>query len=181
VLWLRSIPSTKPDIGRSRPPIQKKNHSIRATFHTAWATSRQGAWHRFHDRAGAPACSRCKRGIKIKKCLFRAQADFSDEAEIKVGVSHLCAQTYAIENETAIVAKHTMANINAATPVLSRPSALWPWELRSHKTADCLGDALLIGQNDLAQVLRVHTRRKCRRTDEVREHHREPGGAGERC
>jgi hypothetical protein len=39
VLWLRSIPSTKPDIRRSRPPIQKKNHSIRATFHTAWALS----------------------------------------------------------------------------------------------------------------------------------------------
>src|SRR4029077_16076075 len=37
VLLLRSIPSTKPDIRRSRPPIQKKNHSIRATFHTAWA------------------------------------------------------------------------------------------------------------------------------------------------
>src|SRR4029077_16449073 len=37
VRWLRSIPSTKPDIRRSRLPIQKKNHSIRATFHTAWA------------------------------------------------------------------------------------------------------------------------------------------------
>jgi hypothetical protein len=37
VLWLRSIPSTKPDIRRSRPPIQKKNHNIPATFHTAWA------------------------------------------------------------------------------------------------------------------------------------------------
>jgi len=24
VLWLRSIPSTKPDIRRSRPPIQKR-------------------------------------------------------------------------------------------------------------------------------------------------------------
>src|SRR6476661_7989814 len=31
------MPSTKPDIRRSRSPIQKKNHSIRATFHTAWA------------------------------------------------------------------------------------------------------------------------------------------------
>src|SRR5580692_6180741 len=37
VLWLRSIPSTKPDIRRSQPPIQKKNHSSRATFHTGWA------------------------------------------------------------------------------------------------------------------------------------------------
>jgi putative acetyltransferase len=37
VLWPRSIPSTKADIRRSRLPIQKKNHSIRATFHTAWA------------------------------------------------------------------------------------------------------------------------------------------------
>src|SRR6476469_10071592 len=42
VLWLRSIPSTKPDIRRSRPPIQKKNHSIRATFHTAWVIFDRG-------------------------------------------------------------------------------------------------------------------------------------------
>jgi hypothetical protein len=41
VRWLRSIPSTKPDIRRSRLPIQKKNHSIRATFHTAWAMKRR--------------------------------------------------------------------------------------------------------------------------------------------
>jgi hypothetical protein len=43
VLWLRSIPSTKADIRRSRLPIQKKNHSIRATFHTAWAINRHSA------------------------------------------------------------------------------------------------------------------------------------------
>ena len=36
-----------------------------------------------------------------------------------------------------------------------------------------LGDALLIGGDDLAQVLRVHTRRECCRTDEVREHDRD--------
>src|SRR5206468_12329500 len=41
--WLRSIPSTKPDIRRSRSPIHKKNHSISATFHTAWVESRCGA------------------------------------------------------------------------------------------------------------------------------------------
>jgi hypothetical protein len=35
-----------------------------------------------------------------------------------------------------------------------------------------LGDALLIGGNDLAEVFRVHPRRECCRTDEVREHHR---------
>ena len=31
--------------------------------------------------------------------------------------------------------------------------------------------ALLISRNDLAQVLRIHARRKCCRTDEVGEHH----------
>ena len=36
-----------------------------------------------------------------------------------------------------------------------------------------LGDAFLIGGNDLAQVLGVHARRECGRTDEVREHHRD--------
>ena len=35
-----------------------------------------------------------------------------------------------------------------------------------------LCDALLIGRNDLAQVLRVHARRERRRADKVREHHR---------
>ena len=42
----------------------------------------------------------------------------------------------------------------------------------------CLGDALLIGGNDLAQVLWVHTRRERGRTDEVREHHRDLAALG---
>ena len=41
-----------------------------------------------------------------------------------------------------------------------------------------LGDALLVGGNDLAQVLRVHTRRERCRTDEVREHHRDMAALG---
>ena len=36
-----------------------------------------------------------------------------------------------------------------------------------------LGDAFLIGRNDLAQVLRVHAGGERRRTDQVREHHRD--------
>ena len=44
LLWLRSIPSTKPDIQRSRSPIHSQNHSIGWTFHTAWANS--GLMHR---------------------------------------------------------------------------------------------------------------------------------------
>jgi hypothetical protein len=36
-----------------------------------------------------------------------------------------------------------------------------------------LGDALLIGRNDLAEVFRVHAGRKCRRTDKVAEHDRD--------
>jgi hypothetical protein len=35
----------------------------------------------------------------------------------------------------------------------------------------CLGNALLIAGNNLAQVLRVHARRECCRTDKVRKHH----------
>ena len=41
-----------------------------------------------------------------------------------------------------------------------------------------LGDAFLIGRDDLAQVFRVHARRECRRTDEVREHHRDLAALG---
>ena len=41
-----------------------------------------------------------------------------------------------------------------------------------------LGDAFLIGRNDLAQVLRVHARGECRRTDQVREHHRDLAALG---
>ena len=43
LLWLRSIPSTKPDMHRLRLPIHLQNHSIGATFHTAWATCRHPA------------------------------------------------------------------------------------------------------------------------------------------
>ena len=35
-----------------------------------------------------------------------------------------------------------------------------------------LGDALLVGRNDLAEVFRVHAGRECRRADQVAEHHR---------
>ena len=43
-----------------------------------------------------------------------------------------------------------------------------------HEPAEALhslGDALLIGGNDFAQVFRVHARRECCRTDKVGEHH----------
>ena len=43
---------------------------------------------------------------------------------------------------------------------------------------DSLGDAFLIGGNDLAQVLRVHAGGECRRADEVREHHRDLAALG---
>ena len=35
-----------------------------------------------------------------------------------------------------------------------------------------LGDALLVGRNDLAEIFRVHARRERRRADQVGEHHR---------
>ena len=35
------------------------------------------------------------------------------------------------------------------------------------------GDNVLIGQNDLTQIFRVHAGGKCRRTNKVREHHRD--------
>src|SRR4029077_18546020 len=39
------------------------------------------------------------------------------------------------------------------------------------KSAHGLGDAFLIGRNDLPQVLRVHADGESRRTDQVAEHH----------
>ena len=41
-----------------------------------------------------------------------------------------------------------------------------------------LGDAFLVGRNDLAQILRVHASGERRRTDEVREHHRDLAALG---
>ena len=41
------------------------------------------------------------------------------------------------------------------------------------EAAHCVGDALLVGRNNLAKVLRVHASRERRRADEVREHHRD--------
>ena len=46
------------------------------------------------------------------------------------------------------------------------------------EAAHGLGDAFLIGRNDLAQVLRVHAGGERRRTDEVREHHRDLAALG---
>ena len=50
-----------------------------------------------------------------------------------------------------------------------------------HEAAEAahgLGDAFLIGRNDLAQVLRVHAGGERRRTDQVREHHRDLAALG---
>ena len=50
-----------------------------------------------------------------------------------------------------------------------------------HEAAEAahgLGDAFLIGRNDLAQVLRVHAGRERRRADQVREHHRDLAALG---
>ena len=50
-----------------------------------------------------------------------------------------------------------------------------------HEAAEAahrLGDAFLIGRNDLAQVLRVHAGGERRRADEVREHHRDLAALG---
>ena len=46
------------------------------------------------------------------------------------------------------------------------------------EAAHGLGDAFLIGRNDLAQVLRVHAGGECRRADKVREHHRDLAALG---
>ena len=41
------------------------------------------------------------------------------------------------------------------------------------EAADRLGDAAMIGADDLAQVLGIEARRKRRRADQIAEHHRE--------
>ena len=41
-------------------------------------------------------------------------------AEALVAISQMCAQMYAMVKATVMMAKQTMANSNAATPVLSR-------------------------------------------------------------
>ena len=46
------------------------------------------------------------------------------------------------------------------------------------EAAHGLGDAFLIGRNDLAQVLRVHAGGERRRADQVREHHRDLAAFG---
>ena len=46
------------------------------------------------------------------------------------------------------------------------------------EAADGFRDTFPIGGNDLAQVLRVHAGGKCRRTDKVREHHRDLAALG---
>ena len=50
-----------------------------------------------------------------------------------------------------------------------------------HEAAEALhslGNAFLIGRNDLSKVLRVHARGECRRADKVREHHRHLAALG---
>ena len=48
-----------------------------------WAARRQGACHRFHDRPGAPACSRRKRGNQNREALGRSRGGFSTKIHLR--------------------------------------------------------------------------------------------------
>jgi transposase len=49
----------------------------------SWATSRQGACHRFHHREGAPACRRRKRGNQNQEALGRSRGGFSTKIHLR--------------------------------------------------------------------------------------------------
>src|SRR5258708_6339955 len=49
----------------------------------SWATSRQGACHRFHHREGAPACRRRKRGNQNQQALGRSRGGFSTKIHLR--------------------------------------------------------------------------------------------------
>ena len=49
----------------------------------SWAARRQGACHRFHDRPGAPACSRRKRGNQNREALGRSRGGFSTKIHLR--------------------------------------------------------------------------------------------------
>jgi transposase len=49
----------------------------------AWAACRRGACHRFDNRAGAPPCSRRKRGNQEKQALGRSRGGFSTKIHLR--------------------------------------------------------------------------------------------------
>ena len=53
------------------------------TLASLWAARRQGACHRFHDRPGAPACSRRKRGNQNREALGRSRGGFSTKIHLR--------------------------------------------------------------------------------------------------
>ena len=53
------------------------------TLASSWAARRQGACHRFHDRPGAPACSRRKRGNQNREALGRSRGGFSTKIHLR--------------------------------------------------------------------------------------------------
>jgi transposase len=49
----------------------------------SWAACRRGACHRFNDRAGAPACSRRKKGNQNQEALGRSRGGFSTKIHLR--------------------------------------------------------------------------------------------------
>jgi transposase len=49
----------------------------------SWAARGRRACHRFHDRAGAPACSRRKRGNQNQEALGRSRGGFSTKIHLR--------------------------------------------------------------------------------------------------
>ena len=48
-----------------------------------WTSRRRGTCHQFHDRAGAPACSRRKRGNQKQEALGRSRGGFSTKIHLR--------------------------------------------------------------------------------------------------
>ena len=102
-----------------------------------------------HDQPGRDADAALQRSVRLEPGHRRDQLQARPHRPFRVVLMRL---------RVAEIHQHSVAQIFRHEPA---------------EAAHRFGDALLIGRNDLAQILRVHASGERRRSDQVREHHRD--------
>ena len=74
------------------------------------APGRRGTCHRLHDRAGAPTCSRRKRGNQKQEALGRSRGDFSNKIHLRTNAhGEPLGEAHEVKGYEALIELHDVA------------------------------------------------------------------------
>ena len=148
------MPSAMTTMFGSAMPLQARREVRRLADDAALLRLARSDQVADHDQPGRDADTGLQRSAGLQRCHRRDQLQPRPHRPLGVVLMRL---------RIAEIHQHAVAHVLRHEPA---------------EALHGLGDAFLIGRNDLAQVLRVHAGGERRRADQVREHHRDLAALG---